>query len=672
MSNDKAPSLREPDYRPWLGVIFAATALVYSHSLGNEFVFDDYDQIVDNRYLRDWSFLWKSLIYDSGWFDDPAHLPQSSYYRPLKNIWLWINFHLFGLHPASWHAASIALHLIVVWLVFRVASRLCASHTAGLLAAALFALMPLHAEAVVWAVATATLLNAALQLVAFDYYLRGESGAGGDSTRAPCRKLSIAWCAVAMLNYEGAVTFPILVAAHAFFLGEDGNRPNRKSSAAILTGGWLAEGIRRALVAAWPYALEIVGYFALRMWIFGFVTNPYPHSHPNTGSQAALTIPAALWAYGMLLLIPWRAGPAHRLDAVRSLASPDFYIPVVKLSVAAMAAVALFIRHPRRRHYLFCAAWIAIASAPALNLLRAIQPEAALDDRYLYFASVGLCVMAADIAVYFAREEGLRARAVWAVSGAALVTLALVLWPVQYYWHDDVTLFSQCVNETPGAEFCHNRLGVALAGHGDFSRASRQFEDALKIRPDDNLTRYSLALVYENLGDRKAAARTISEWVKRQDHPGPAAYTELALAAAAAGDQTGADDALKQAEAMPGGAAAAQLARAKILFLRGNRKAAESILNSILGQDPENVPALLALGTVLAADGSNEDALAAYRRAATLAPNETSLHYKIAVTLHNLGREREARDECRKILALSPDNPDARALMAAIERSGSD
>ena len=104
--------------------VLLLTMLVYLRCLGNGFVFDDHEMIVINRYLGQWSFLWKSLVNDSWWFRDPLHLPQSSYYRPLQDIWLGIHYQLFGLVPGGWHATMIALHLAAVWMAFKIASRL--------------------------------------------------------------------------------------------------------------------------------------------------------------------------------------------------------------------------------------------------------------------------------------------------------------------------------------------------------------------------------------------------------------------------------------------------------------------------------------------------------------------------------------------------------------------
>src|SRR5579885_1409674 len=97
-----------------LAAIVALTALVYLRCLKNGYVFDDHEMIIVNRYIGEWSFLWKALVNDSWWFRDPAHLPQSHYYRPLQDIWLGLNYQAFGLNPVGPHALMVGLHVAAV------------------------------------------------------------------------------------------------------------------------------------------------------------------------------------------------------------------------------------------------------------------------------------------------------------------------------------------------------------------------------------------------------------------------------------------------------------------------------------------------------------------------------------------------------------------------------
>lgn len=206
------PSARRFGPRWCLAGILALTALIYLRCLGNAFIYDDLWMIRLNPYLTRWSFLWHSMTRDSWWFKDPNHLPQSSYYRPLPNVWSGLNYQLFGFHPAGWHAAMIALHLLMVWLVYRTVLLLVSEESTALIAALLFAVLPIHAEAVVSASAVSQLLCAIFTLAAFYFF--------ASRAAAPRRNwtLALLFAGCALLSHESAIVFPGLIAIYVFLL----------------------------------------------------------------------------------------------------------------------------------------------------------------------------------------------------------------------------------------------------------------------------------------------------------------------------------------------------------------------------------------------------------------------------------------------------------------------
>src|ERR1700722_19218381 len=119
--------------RLYLWGILAVTAIVYLRCLGNGFVLDDVAMFVHNPDIRHWSFLWKGFTRDEYWYSDASFLQAYHYrnYRPLFLVWCWINYHLFGLNPAPWHAAILAMYLLVVWLMFKIARSLTRDSTAA-------------------------------------------------------------------------------------------------------------------------------------------------------------------------------------------------------------------------------------------------------------------------------------------------------------------------------------------------------------------------------------------------------------------------------------------------------------------------------------------------------------------------------------------------------------
>lgn len=84
--------------------------------------------------------------------------------RPLTEATLWANWQM-SEHPAGLHVVNLGLHLAVVWLVFDVLRR-CIDGRAALIAAGLFAVHPLQAEAVNYVWARSSLLMALFCLLA--------------------------------------------------------------------------------------------------------------------------------------------------------------------------------------------------------------------------------------------------------------------------------------------------------------------------------------------------------------------------------------------------------------------------------------------------------------------------------------------------------------------------
>ncbi|HVN64736.1 MAG TPA: hypothetical protein VMT58_08865, partial [Candidatus Binataceae bacterium] len=382
------------------------TALVFSRCLANAFVFDDDDMIVINRQIGNWSFIWKSLVNDSWWFRDPNRLPQSAYYRPFQDIWLWLNFHLFGLVPAPWHAAMIGLHLVVVWLAFRIASQLATDKWAGVLAAGLFALMPLHAEPVVWASAIPLPLAAAFEFGAFECYLRWRTES--PEPQLKWLVLSLGLFAGALLSHESAIVFPLLVAAHSYLFP----LPIPPGAAEFAGDAARSEAdlVEDTVAAIRPFVYEAAAYIILRLWVLGVISGPNSDNH-MTALDVALTIPGVIVSYVALLFAPWLAGPIYRLNIVHGIGSSGFWPPVIVLAGITGVGIALLRNNPRRSLYLFSSLWILIAIGPSLNLT-GLFPQSLIQDRYVYFASFGFCLMAADIAVRFARTSDARAKAV--------------------------------------------------------------------------------------------------------------------------------------------------------------------------------------------------------------------------------------------------------------------
>jgi tetratricopeptide (TPR) repeat protein len=520
-------------------VTLAIVFCVYIRSLGNGFVYDDHAEIVTNRYISEWSFVWKSALHDSWWFRRPSALPQSAYYRPAQNVLLALGFHLAGRNPVGWHLLKIALHLLAVTLVFRLGTLLTDDAWVGLLAAALFGLHPVHVESVVWAAALPEPLVSVFIFGAFCCFARRSKISYG-------RIWAVLLFAGAALSHEAAIAFPVLFSLHAILYESDAGGVSvdgKSDSDGAINWSWVR--VRGALWESAPFYAVSCLYLLARASALGFA-HLFGNAHIKATSrlisrqivqvktvvnhstlQLLATVPLVMLDYLKLLFFPWQAGPAHPVKVVQHLGFGEFYGPLTAILLIVAAAWMLIRRSSRTRIYLFCAAWFIIGLAPSMNFDQVVAP---VQDRYLYLPSFGWCVIAADWVTRFARRDARRRR----ISEIALVALFVMLigidWRLESVWRDDLALFGRCVADSPDSTTYRVLLSRALEQNGDLPRAAEQLSKAVQLEPDSAALHHALGALDLRMG-RKAEAQKefdrsmaiFAPWALGKDLPGPTA-----------------------------------------------------------------------------------------------------------------------------------------------------
>ena len=475
-----------------LAAIVIATIAIYLPSLRSGWVFDDWQEFVDNKLIHSWSFVWNSFRYDSWWFLDPDHLPQSAYYRPLENTWFAANALLFGTHPAGWHLAKILLHAAAVVLCFRVAQLLSGEVAVGLIAAAIFGVMPAHAGGVVWASAIPEPLSTVFELGAMIFLIKRKPGWW---SRGMFIALILYACAT--LTHESAILFPAIVFAYVFiFEGDETGTVRRMGKALRVSAPFVVVAI--AYMCARLHALGMNFLFGVprtatgALILRGFVVS-MPHYSP---AEVLMTLPVVLVAYLAILTMPEMAGPTHAVEWITHPA-PIVFISAASLVVIAAVALIAAWRSPRRRIFLFCAAWSLFTIAPALNLNALWW---LVDDRYLYAPSFGWSLAVAVAAVQIA-AAGSRARtAVGVAMAALLVVYAISTMRTERYWYDDVAFFERCVEIAPHESDYRLRLAGAMNKAGDPEGAAQELRVGTTLEPDDVHLHLKLAQQYKMMG----------------------------------------------------------------------------------------------------------------------------------------------------------------------------
>lgn len=140
-----------------------------------------------------------------GWLLDDFSLLQNAFPsllrpRPLTYLTFWLNGITTSDAPWAYRLTNIALHAVAVQYCFRALRQLVGPERA-LFAAAVFAVHPLQADAVLYVFSRPVVLMGLLLWVALDRWLEGK------------RNLAILFYALALLAKEEAVAFPLVLAA---------------------------------------------------------------------------------------------------------------------------------------------------------------------------------------------------------------------------------------------------------------------------------------------------------------------------------------------------------------------------------------------------------------------------------------------------------------------------
>jgi hypothetical protein len=144
----------------WAGVLFIMIALAYIPAMRGGFIWDDDSYVTLNPTLKTVDGLRKI------WFD-PAATPQ---YYPLVFTSFWAQYQLWETKPFFYHFVNVLLHALNAVLLWRILLRLRVN--GAWMAAAIFALHPVHLESVGWITERKNVLSGFFYLYALLIYLR--------------------------------------------------------------------------------------------------------------------------------------------------------------------------------------------------------------------------------------------------------------------------------------------------------------------------------------------------------------------------------------------------------------------------------------------------------------------------------------------------------------------
>jgi tetratricopeptide (TPR) repeat protein len=613
---------------PWKAVATLVLVVVISHlaTLGNDFIWDDDRYVTENTALRSFSGL-KAI------WTDPATTPQ---YYPLTHTTFWVEYQLWELDPAGYHAVNVGLHALCAALLYLILRAL--GIPGAWLAAAIFAVHPIQVESVAWITERKNVLSGSLYMGSLlcwvRYFRLGEEHPEGEAVSTPgWAALGACLFALALLSKTVTVTLPVTLAVIFWW-----KRRRPGSRMLVFTGAMVTSGVLLASLTSWlekhqvnatgaEWSLSIVErtMVAGRAWWFYLGKILWPDEqifiYPRWAIDGADT---AAWGWPLLALLTLTV-----LWVLRDRIGRGPLAAMLHYSVALAPALGFFNVYPMR--YSFVA------------------------DHFQYLAGIGpiVGIVAGLVRIPWPRSRPVPALVRQGLSVLLVAVLGLSSWQRAAAYADRVTLWEDTLSRNNGAWIAHNNLGILYAERGREDEARDHFLEAIRLKPDHVGARSNLGLLLLQQG-RAGEALPHVEAALALDPDDFQVWIVLGELRRLLNDPSGATAAYRSALALEPGNPRASLGLGDLELRARNFEEAARLLANAARAVPENADVRLKLGSALAALGRLDAAMEQFLILLSLQPDDAEAHYNLGTLLARTGRAGAAERHLAEALRLRP------------------
>ncbi|CAH0721513.1 unnamed protein product, partial [Brenthis ino] len=441
------------------------------------------------------------------WLKLLTHQPRPSEqshksYRPLTVLTFRWNYAMHGLQPAGYHLVNLLLHALVSLLYYRVCAMFLPEF-ASFVAAILFAVHPIHSEAVTGVVGRAEMLSSLFFLGALLCYARAASRRRYTDWRyvAACT----ACVGIAMLCKEQGITVTAVCVVYELFVAQK-RRGNASRSWLEYwgKGGWgcaCGEAARRvatvccATLALLAARLHVMG---AQLPVFTRFDNPAGAAPPPARHLTFAYLPALnAWLLTLpeALCCDWTMGTVALLRSWRDPRN----LATIALATTLIAG-AIHALRTRSSALSMGLALLVLPFLPASNLFFPVGFVVA--ERVLYMPSMGWCLLVAHGWRLVAKK---RAK----LAAGALIFLLMAFSAKTYVrnwdWKTEYSIFASGLKVNRNNAKLYNNVGHALEADGKYADALEFFKTAVNVQPDDVGAHINVGRTFNHLGKYQEA-----------------------------------------------------------------------------------------------------------------------------------------------------------------------
>lgn len=617
-------------------ILMLICVILYANTLGNGYAVDDKFVLLENKLTqKGFSGIPALLTTDSfqGFLGTSENKLAGGRYRPLALVTFAIEYSLWKENPAASHAVNLILYAGIILALFRFLTSALPpdKRMLAFAAAALFALHPIHTEAVANIKGRDELLSLLFTLLALINVVRYAR-----TDRLNYLFYGLGTYFLALLSKENGLMLLGLAPLTLYFFS-DANR-NKIFRLSAYFGG----------VALF--------YIFLRITLTGLslsddmeeaMNNSYLYATPV---QRYATVFFVLLIYLKLLFVPYPLSWDYSYSQIEYRNFSDLEVWAAILTYTALLGFAIW--GLRKKEILAFGIWFYLISLFIVSGLVVNIGGVFLGERFLFQPSIGFAIVGATFLYWLGDKIARKKELIF--GGIALVALPAGGWTIarNFQWENNETLYLADVKSTPKSARANQGAAAVLLTRSDkgtdpqkkeadFKLALAYLDSALKIYPRFVDAYVNLAGAYYVHKDYEIAEKYLS--IADSISPLNQAVYDLRNAVAIGYYNRGVDS-------------------TKIKNYAG----AAPWLAKAISLSPKKDNFYYTQAIVYANLNDIESAKQSFKKALALAPNNAQYWYDLGGASFTTGDWAGAIDAWQNCLKLDPNNRNARnGLMAA-------
>ena len=663
-------------------ILLIITAFCYSNTLNTPFVFDDTRNIKDNPHIR-LTKLDIKKIYDAG-FKSPCSN------RPFANISFAMNYYLGWYDVTGYHIVNIAIHFINAILIYLFSyitllllsgdasalqkrQRLWQYQVPAFIASLLWLSHPIQTQSVTYIVQRMNSMAVMFYMLSLLFYIYGRLANAGKlaSRQAGKRWLLFIGCFVSWIvslgTKEIAITLPLIILLYEWFFFQDLNLGFIKRSFKF----WIGPVVIFAIFAMFLY----LGADPLDKILKGYENRDFGLY------ERVLTQFRVVVFYISLLFYPHpgRLNLDHDIEVSHSLFDPitTLFSMLLIIGLILFASITLIRykgpasdnRQDVSRYSLllcFCIFWFFINLALESSV---IGLEMAFEHR-VYLPSISFFLaITTGVFLFVSRLGRANTKADKPIRMAVfisflIISLLLVITTYQRnkVWHDDLTLWQDCVKKSPNKARTHANLGLAYKERGMLDKSLAESKKALEIDPLFVQAYNNIGVVYQEKGDLDASIVEFQNAIRISSNFATA-YNNLSSVYFKKGMIDEAVEEAQKALNIDPDYATAHNSLACAYIGKGLTEKAIAEFQKAIFLSPLYANAYNNLGRAYNSKEMFDEAIAEFQKAVNIDPAHEKAHEGLGTSYLKKGMQKQAITEFRKALDINPDNSSLRYVL---------